>query len=67
MLEGYLAGLRDAGSAGDERLARLGYLISLALYWGGTLPCEVASLQPGEAKVNVELKYGHPVEALLSG
>jgi hypothetical protein len=67
VLEGYLAGLRDAGWAGDERLARLGYLISLALYWGGTLPCEVASLQPGEAKVNVELKYGRPVEALLSG
>jgi hypothetical protein len=67
VLEGYQAGLRDAGWTGDERLARLGYWIALALYWGGTLPCEVASLQPGEAKVNVELKYGRPLEALLPG
>ena len=67
VLAGYLAGLRDAGWTGDERLARLGYLIALALYWGGTLPCEVASVQPGESKVNVELKYGRPVEDLLPG
>jgi len=67
VLTGYLAGLREAGWTGDERLARLGYLIALALYWGGTLPCEVASVQPGESKVNVELKYGRPVEDLLPG
>ena len=67
VIEGYLVGLREAGWSGDERLARLGYLISLALYWGGTLACEVASAQPGATKVNVELKYGHPVEALLPG
>ena len=67
VLEGYQAGLNDAGWAGDERLARLGYLISLVLYWGGTLPCELALLQPGESKVNVEAKYGRPVESLLPG
>jgi hypothetical protein len=66
-LAGYLAGLREAGWTGNERLARLGYLIALALYWGGTLPCEVASVQPGESKVDVELKYGRPVEELLPG
>ena len=67
VLEGYLAGLREAGWTGGEQLARLGYLLALALYWGGTLPCEVASVQPGESKVNVVLKYGRPVEALLPG
>jgi hypothetical protein len=67
VLAGYQAGLRDAGWTGQESVARLGYWIALALYWGGTLPCEVASLQSGEAKVNVELKYGRPVEALLPG
>jgi hypothetical protein len=67
VLAGYLAGLGEAGWSGDKRLARLGYLIALALYWGGTLPCEVASVQPGESKVNVELKYGRPVDALLPG
>lgn len=67
VLEGYQAGLRDAGWEGDTRLARLGYLIALALYWGGTLPCEIAMLQPGEARVNVEAKYGRPLAALLPG
>jgi hypothetical protein len=67
VLEGYLAGLHVAGWSGDERLVRLGYLISLALYWGGTLPCEVALMQPGATKVNVEAKYGRPVEILLPG
>jgi hypothetical protein len=66
-LEGYLAGLREAGWNGDIRLPRLGYLISLALYWGGTLPCEVALAQPGETKVNLDAKYNRPVEALLNG
>jgi hypothetical protein len=66
-LEGYLAGLCDAGWDGDKRLLRLGYLISLALYWGGTLPCEVALAQPGETKVNLDAKYTRPVEALLTG
>jgi hypothetical protein len=66
-LQGYLSGLRDAGWSGEERLARLGYLLSLALYWGGTLPCEVAMAQPGEAKVNVEAKYGRALPSLLPG
>jgi hypothetical protein len=67
VLEGYLAGLRDAGWSGGARLARLGYLISLALYWGGTLPCEIAQAQPGEGSVNVEAKYGRTLEAVLPG
>lgn len=46
VLEGYLEGLRAAGWDGDPSLARLGYLISLALYWGGTLHCALALAQP---------------------
>jgi hypothetical protein len=63
VLEGYLSGLRDTGWTGDERLARLGYTLSLALYWGGTLASEVARVQPE----NVEAKYGRPLEAVLKG
>lgn len=67
VIEGYLAGLREAGWTGDERLPKLGYLLSLALYWGGTLPCEVALAQPGKSKVNLEAKYGRSIETLLPG
>lgn len=67
VLAGYISGLRDAGWEGDTRLARLGYLIALALYWGGTLPCEVALAQPGESRVNVEAKYGRSLSDILPG
>ena len=67
VFEGYLAGLRDAGWSGNEGLARLGYTISLALWWGATLPCEAALLQPGESKINAVAKYGRPLEAVLPG
>ena len=64
-LAGYLAGLRDAGWQGDAELARVGYLISLALYWGGTLPH--AAVQLVKSPVDVVAKYGRPVEAVLEG
>jgi hypothetical protein len=67
VLEGYLGGLRETGWSGDEWLPRLGYLISLALYWGGTLPCEVALAQPEAKRVNLAAKYGRSIETLLSG
>lgn len=67
VLEGYIAGLRDAGWQGDTQLARVGYLIALALYWGGTLPCAVAQAQPGETLLDVEAKYGRPLAAALPG
>lgn len=66
-LEGYLDGLRQAGWQGDERLPWLGYLLSLALYWGGTLPHEVALQQPGETKVDPIAKFGSPLEKLIPG
>lgn len=67
VLAGYAAGLREAGWTGDLQLARLGYLISLALYWGGTLCCEIALAQPEAGRVNVEAKYGRPAAALVEG
>ena len=67
VFEGYRAGLRDAGLTGNDRLAWLGYLISLSLWWGATLPNAAAELQPGEGKYNVEAKYGRPAESVLEG
>ncbi|MBI4927110.1 MAG: phosphotransferase [Anaerolineae bacterium] len=67
VLDGYQAGLRDAGCDGEEPLARLGYLLSLSLYWGGTLAHEVSMHQPGTARVDTFAKYGLPLEALLPG
>lgn len=67
VLDGYLEGLRQTGWDGNTELARLGYLIALSLYWGGTLPCEVALAQPGEGRVNIEAKYGRPVADILPG
>ncbi len=67
MLDGYQSGLRDAGWTGDFRLARLGYTISLALYWGATLANAAAQIQPGEARINVEAKYGRPLDEVLRG
>ena len=66
-LTGYLAGLRAAGWRGDERLPRLGYLLSLALYWGGTLPHGLAQMQPEVANGALEARYARPLPELQSG
>jgi hypothetical protein len=67
VFEGYRAGLQDAGWSGNDRLAWLGYLISLALWWGGTLPSAAAELEPGALKFNVEAKYGRTAQDVLEG
>jgi hypothetical protein len=67
VLEGYLAGLSNSGWSGDEDLVRMGYTISLALYWGGTLPCEAAISFSEKSKVNIEAKYGRPADVVKSG
>ncbi len=65
--EGYCAGLKDAGWAGNDRLAWLGYLLSLTLWWGATLPVAAADLQPGAARYNVEAKYGRSAGDVVEG
>jgi hypothetical protein len=64
--EAYTSGLREAGWSGDEQFVRLGYTISLALWWGATLPCAAAT-QLGGPSLNIEAKYGRPVESVLQG
>jgi hypothetical protein len=64
--EAYIAGLRDAGWAGDEQIAKLGYTISLALWWGATLPC-AAAIQLGGPESSIQAKFGRPVETVLQG
>jgi hypothetical protein len=67
VLAGYQAGLHSAGWEGDFRLARLGYQISLALWWGATLPHATAITFRDEARVDVLANYGRPIEAVISG
>ena len=66
VLDAYLAGLREAGWSGDDQLVRLGYNISLALWWGATLPC-AAAIELEGPNLNVEAKYGRPLEAVKPG
>jgi hypothetical protein len=64
---GYLAGLRHAGWAGDERLVRLGYTISAALRTGVTLPGWAAVMLDPAAGVNSIAMYGRSAEEVLAG
>jgi hypothetical protein len=64
---GYLAGLRHAGWAGDERLVRLGYTISVALRMGVTLPGWAAVMLDPASGVNVAAMYGRSAEEVLAG
>jgi len=60
VFEGYLAGLRDAGWAGDARLARLGYAVTVALRYGpllGIVPQLEADEQQQAALTQT---LGHP-------
>jgi hypothetical protein len=66
-LDGYLAGLRDAGWSGDPQVVRLGYLSSAAMWMGATLPGWVAEMLPPERGFNVPAIYGRPADAVLAG
>jgi aminoglycoside phosphotransferase (APT) family kinase protein len=66
-LDGYLAGLRDAGWSGDSQVVRLGYLLSAALWMGATLPGWAAEMLPDERGVNVPAMYGRSADAVLAG
>jgi thiamine kinase-like enzyme len=67
VLEGYLAGIADAGIVIDPRLVRLGYLISLSFWQAAMLPGWAAIMLPPESGVNVQAMYGHPAEEVLAG
>lgn len=67
VFNGYLAGLRNAGWRGDERLVRLGYTACAALWMGATLPGWAAVMLEPTAGVNVTAMYGRPAEEVLAG
>ncbi|HRJ45221.1 MAG: phosphotransferase [Caldilineaceae bacterium] len=67
VFQNYLAGLRAAGWMGDERLVRLGYTASAALWMGATLPGWTAIMLDPASGVNVTAMYGRPAEDVLAG
>jgi hypothetical protein len=63
---GYVAGLRDAGWAGDERLVRLGVTAAAALrYTIGTLPLELSMVTDPALRPVVEDLIGRPLEEVV--
>ena len=61
--DGYLHGLRRSGWGGDERLVRLGFCASLALWQGLTLPGWVGiMLSDEDAEADVVRLFGVPAE-----
>lgn len=66
VVDAYVAGLREAGWAGDERLARLGYLITAA-DWIGLLPGWGALNLDEESTTDLMAMYGRPAEEVLAG
>ncbi len=65
IFEGYLSGLRDVGWTGDERLARLGYLIPLAI-WSATLPGWAAMMLGHDLEADTMPMYGHKAPDVLA-
>jgi hypothetical protein len=66
VLDVYLAGLREAGWAGDERLARLGFSI-MAASWIAILPGWAAMMLGEESTTDLMAMYGHSADAVLTG
>jgi len=64
IFDGYLAGLRRGGWDGDERLVRLGFTVSIALWQGLTLPGWVGLMLPEEEEVDVERLFGAPAASV---
>ena len=60
---GYLAGLREAGWAGDERLVRLGFTVDAALrHTVGLLRVMVPLVADPALRLVVEDRFGRPLE-----
>ena len=63
---GYVAGLREAGWVGDERLARLGFTVDAALRSSVGLLGQIWSLVSDPAlRSVVEDWFGRPLEAVV--
>jgi hypothetical protein len=67
VIDGYTAGLRAAGWQGDERLVRLGCIISALLWMGATLPGWTAMMLDPAAGFNIAAMYGRPATEVLAG
>jgi hypothetical protein len=66
VLESYLTGIADQKVEVDRRLVRLGYLISLAIWLGATMPALVYLQLPPEAEGEVPL-FGRKKGDLIPG
>ncbi len=65
---GYLAGLREAGWAGDERLVRLGFTANLALrHTVGLLRLVWPVVSDAALRPVVEDLFGRPLEEVVTG
>jgi hypothetical protein len=67
VLDGYVAGLRDAGWSGDTQLAYLGYLLGSALWTGVRLLGWAAILISEDSDIDAESIYGRTPENVLAG
>ncbi len=66
-LEGYAAGLADAGWSGDLRLVRLGYLIAALIWMGATLPGWTAYILGEGSNIDVQAMFGRSKDEVLRG
>ena len=67
VLEGYLEGLADNGVTIDQRLVKLGYLISLSVWMGLQLPGWAAWMLAPDSEVNVQAMFGRKADDVLAG
>lgn len=66
VFDGYLAGLRAAGWSGDQRVPRLGFLLSGALWMGTALPAWAAIMLGDGTTDYVKALYGDSADAVLA-
>jgi hypothetical protein len=63
---GYLAGLREAGWQGDDRLARLGYSAACALRWGVIGLWWLFGINNVQEQADLEANWRRPMPELVS-
>lgn len=66
-LDGYVAGLRDAGWSDDAQLAHLGYLLAAALWTGIRLPGWAAIMLSEDSDIDAAAVFGRTQEEVLTG